>query len=63
MIEESIFALRSADFYSELHQEEGCVYSCILKEDSSAINDLNEFLVNYRNVECHLEDGIYMLYM
>ena len=62
-IEESIDALRRADFYSELHQEETCVYSCILKNTKKAQKELREFLGKYKNVECHYEDGIYELYM
>lgn len=62
-IEESIRALRNADFYKELHQEDGCVYSCILKDTEKAKRELRQFLNSYSNVECHYEYGIYELYM
>lgn len=62
-IEESISALKNANFYKELHQEDGCVYSCILKDTKKAKKELKQFLNDYPNVECHYEYGIYGLYM
>ena len=62
-IEESIRALKNANFYKELHQEDGCVYSCILKDTKKAKKELKQFLNVYSNVECHYEYGIYGLYM
>ena len=62
-IEESIRALKNANFYKELHQEDGCVYSCILKDTEKAKKELKQFLNAYPNVECHYEYGIYELYM
>lgn len=62
-IQDSIRALRRADFYSELHQESSCVYSCILKDTQKAQMELKQFLNTYSNVECHYEYGIYELYM
>lgn len=63
-IRESISALRRADFYSEMHQEdECCSYSFILKNTEKAKNELRKFLKTYQNVSCYFEDGIYKLYM
>lgn len=62
-IAESIRALNNANFYKELHQEEGCVYSCILKDTQKAKKELKQFLNAYPHVECHYEYGIYKLYM
>ena len=62
-IKESIRALSRAEFYSELHQEDGCVYSFILKKTQKAQKELKRFLKSYPNVSCYLEDGIYELYM
>lgn len=62
-VEESIYALRCADFYSELHQEESCSYSVILKDTQKAQKELKAFLKKYDNVSCYYEYGIYSLYM
>ncbi len=62
-IEESIDALRRANFYKELHQEESCVYSCIVKKNRGAVKELKQFLTKYPNVECHYDYGIHKLYM
>ena len=62
-IEDSIRALNKASFYKELHQEEGCVYSCILKDTKKAQKELKKFLKDFPNVRCYYEYGIHSLYM
>ena len=62
-IKESIRALYNEEFYSELHQENGCVYSFIIKKTKKAQKELKRYLKSYPNVSCYFEDGIYELYM
>lgn len=57
-VEEAIDVLKSADFYSEMHQEdEG--YSFILKDK----NGMRKYFDEFGDVaSCYLEDGIYEVY-
>lgn len=62
-IESAINDLKDSSFYKELHHEDGCSYSCILKNTKNAIKDLERYVNTHSNVSCYFDEGIYHIYM